>query len=115
MSISARATHVMSAMLIVVLAFSAPAWTPVARTTHCSTQVEDCCQKAVLSCCGPSAPVPIERTPQQEIARPQLHVATASLVDVVLVSVATAAPPDVPSPHWVRVRDLPTLHRTFLI
>ena len=115
MSISARATHVMSAMLIVVLAFSAPAWTPVTRTTHCSTQMGDCCQMAVLHCCGPTAPVPTERALQQEIARPQLHVATASLVDVVLVSVATAAPPDVPSPHWVRVRDLPTLHRTFLI
>jgi len=115
MSISARATHVMSAMLIVILAFSAPAWTPVARTTHCSTQVEDCCQKAVLSCCGPTAPVPIERTLQQELARPHLHAEPASLVDVVLVPVSTASPPHVPSLHWIRVLDLPTLHRTLLI
>lgn len=115
MSISARATHVMSAMLIVVLAFSARAWTPVARTTHCSTQMEDCCEMAVLSCCGPTAPVPIERTLQQEIARPHLHVATASLVDVVTVPVSTTAPPHVPSPHWLRVIDLPTLHQAFLI
>lgn len=115
MSISARAKHVMGAMLIVVFAFSASSWATSDWTTHCSKQVDDCCTTAVITCCGPSAPVPIGRPALPEFAPPPPHVSTAALMDHSLRPTPAVCAAHVPSPHWVRVLDLPTLHRSFVI
>jgi hypothetical protein len=115
MSISAHAKHVMSAMLIVVFAYSASGWASVKRTTHCLHQADDCCPAEVITCCGPTAPTPIDRVPLTQFAPPSLHVSTVSLMDHSLLPAPSASAGDVPSPHWVRVLDLLTLHRSLVI
>lgn len=115
MSISACAKHVMSAMLAVVIAFPGVAWASIDRTTHCMTQMECCHHTAALGCCLPTAPAPIDRATLPEVAPSPVHVAHATLMDPFVPQAGEAAPAHVPSPHWVRVLDLPVLHHTFVI
>ncbi|MGE3959965.1 MAG: hypothetical protein AB7H96_24870 [Vicinamibacterales bacterium] len=114
MSISASAKHVMSAMLTVVIAFSGVAWASVGRTTHCMKPVEGCRHTAVITCCLPTAPTPTDRAPQLRVAPSPLHVPHAALVDPSVPPVPEPAT-GVPSPHWVRVLDLPVLLRVLVI
>ena len=114
MSISARATHVMSAMLIAVFAWSAPAWPQARQTRHCPAATAECCQSAVTSCCGPTATVPAMSVARQDGAPPPSYVSTAALMDRFLprpVSPRTT----VRSSQWLRALDLPTLHRALVI
>ncbi len=115
MSISAHAKHVMSAMLIVVFASTASGWASVNRTTHCQHEAHDCCSTEVITCCGPTAPTPIDRVPLTQFAPPSLHVSPVSLMDHSLVPVPSACSGHVRSPHSVRVLDLLTLHRSLVI
>jgi len=115
MSISARAKHVMSAMLIVVFASSGSAWASIDRTTHCMKQSDDCCTTDVITCCAPSAPIPIDRAPQTGVAPPQSHVSPTPLMDDSVPQGPSRPALHVPSPHWLRILDLPVLHQSFVI
>ena len=115
MSISARATHVLSTMLIVIVACSGSAWTPTDRTTHCPAPMHACHDVDVITCCGPSAPAPIGQVQLPESASSLTHVSTAPLMDVSVLQAPRVSIAHVPSQHWVRVLDLPTLHRSFVI
>ena len=115
MSISACATHVMSAMLAVVIAFPGAAWASVERTTHGPTQMERCHHTAAFTCCLPAAPAPSDRAQLPKVAPSPVHVPHAALMDSFLPPKPPMAVSDVPSPHWVRVLDLPVLHHTLVI
>lgn len=115
MSISACAKHVMSAMLAVVIAFPGAAWASVNRTAHCMKQMECCGHTAAFDCCLPTAPAPIDRVPSPQVAPSPEHVPHAALMDPFVPAAPPTAGVGVPSPHWVRVLDLPVLHRTFVI
>jgi hypothetical protein len=115
MSISARAKHVMSAMLVVVVASSGSAWASIDRTTHCMKQMNDCSTTALITCCVPTAPIPIDRATLPMFAPSPSHVSTASLMDHFTIDAPSAPALSVPSPHWLRVLDLPILHRSFVI
>lgn len=115
MSISACAKHVMSAMLTVVIAFPGVAWPSADRTTHCMKQMACCQHTAAVTCCLPTAPTPIDRMLLPQVAPSPEHVAHATLMDTVITPLLSAPHPDVPSAHWVRVLDLPLLHRALVI
>lgn len=115
MSISARATHVLSAMLIVVFACSGSAWVPLDRTTHCPAPMVDCHDVAVITCCAPAAPAPLVRPPVPEYATSPVHVSSTPLMDDIVPQAPPVTMADVSSPHWIRILDLPTLHRSFVI
>jgi hypothetical protein len=115
MSISVRARHVMSAMLVVVFACSGSAWASIDRTTHCMKQADDCTHTAVITCCVPTAPIPIDRAALPEYALPPSHVSIASLMDWFVPDAPCVPALSVPSPHWLRVLDLPILNRSFVI
>lgn len=78
-------------------------------------QMDDCGSTAVITCCVPTAPIPIDRTTLPEFAPPPSHVSTASLMDHFTIATPSAPALNVPSPHWLRVLDLPVLHRSFVI
>lgn len=105
----------MSAMLIVVVAGSGSAWTSIDRTTHCLTPMTGCHDVDVLTCCGPTAPAPIDRVPLPQFAPTPLHVVSASLMDHTVPQAPAESGMHVPSPHWLRVLDLPVLHQSFVI
>jgi hypothetical protein len=117
MSISARATHVMSTMLVVVFACSGSAWASIVRTAHCQMQMADChSQAASLSCCGPSAPIPNDRAQLPQSAPAPVHGVSPALMDRSIVH--TPAPGAVHSDRSsrrVRVVDLQLLHRSLVI
>lgn len=129
MSISARVRHVMSAMLIVVFASTASAWTAFERTTHCQPQAPACdggtcsrgepweddpCGQARLACCALAAPIPAERVPLPQPAPSPADGSIASLIGHVSpTSVLTGR--RVRSPQWLRALDLPVLHQTLVI
>jgi hypothetical protein len=132
MSISARARHVMSAMLIVVVAGSMTGWKPIERTAHCQPMqdhcdagvttestdcvVDDACDQQMLVCCALPAPLPVDQAPLPQAAPSPADADSATLVDTSREVLGREAPPaDITSPHWVRVLDLPILHQTFLI
>ena len=115
MSINARATHVLSTMLIVIVACSGSAWTPTDRTTHCPAPMHACHDVDVITCCGPSAPAPIGQVQLPESAPSLTHVSPAPLMDASVLQAPRVCIAHVPSQHWVRVLDLPTLHRSFVI
>ncbi|MGC4084330.1 MAG: hypothetical protein QM736_20020 [Vicinamibacterales bacterium] len=81
MSISASATHVMSAMLAVVIAFPGALWASIARTTHCMKRRATGHDTAVISRCLPTAPTPIDRASLPEVAPSPVHVPHAALMD----------------------------------
>jgi hypothetical protein len=115
MSISACATHVMSAMLAVVIAFPGAGWPSADRTTHCMKQMACCQHSAAVTCCLPTAPTPIDRVLQPQVAPSPEHVAHATLMDTFVPPALVGPQPDVPSAHWVRALDLSLLHRTLVI
>jgi hypothetical protein len=82
MSISARATHVLSTMLIVAFASTAAGWTRVQRSTgHCTQHTHTCTPVASLTCCCPTAPAPVDRARTPRLALPLAHVLPAALMD----------------------------------
>ena len=115
MSISERATHVLSVMLIVVSASAATGWASIEPTTHCNQQTNSCTPEASLTCCCPTAPTPIDRTQRPQLAPPSAHMSTTSLMDDILPTAPSLAWTDVTSAHWLRNLDLGLLHRAFLI
>lgn len=116
MSISASAKHVMSAMLAVVIAFPGAAWASVDRTAHCMKQMETCHYTVVLTCCLPTAPAPLDRAPLPKVAPSPVHVPHAALMDPVVPQPESSdGAGGVPSPHWLRVLDLPVLHHVLVI
>lgn len=86
MSISDRVTHVSSITLILVLALATAGWTSLERTTHCLRQTRSCTSRALLTCCGPTAPTPIDRIQLPRQAPPTTYVSTASLMDTISVT-----------------------------
>lgn len=78
-------------------------------------QMACCHHKAAVTCCLPTAPTPIDRVPLPKVAPSPEHVPHATLMDSFTSAPPRLATADVPSPHWVRVLDLPVLHRTFVI
>jgi hypothetical protein len=126
MSISARGRHVLSIMLIVVLATSAPAWTTTDRTTHCRQQTGTCAQgdpcttadrgeRTSLACCDLPAPIPIDRARLPQGAPPPAGESIAALMDHVVAPRDPARPSRITSPHWLRALDLPVLHQSLVI
>jgi len=115
MSISVRATHILSTMLIVIVACSGSAWASTDRTAHCPAPMHACHEVDVITCCGPSAPAPIGQVQLPEAASSLTHVQAAPLMDESVPQAPRVRGAHVPSPHWVRVLDLPTLHRSFVI
>ena len=115
MSIGGRATHVISAMLVVVVAFSGSARASVDRTTHCLSQDEDCHDVDVLTCCGPSAPIPFDRVLPPWFASSPVHVRSAAPMDCIARQMQVLRTQHVPSTQWVRVLDLQVLHQSFVI
>jgi len=116
MSISARAKHVMSIMLVVVVACPGSAWASIDRTTHCPMQLENCHHRvAVLACCGPTAPTPIDRASLPQCAPSPVHVVSATLMDHSSLHALVPGTGSIRTSRWIRVLDLPILHRSFVI
>lgn len=122
----------MSAMLIVVFACLMAEWTPIERTAHCQRMqdhcaagftttstdcvVDDACDQQMLVCCALPAPLPVDQAPLPQAAPSPADADSVSLVDTsLLILDPESPPPDIPSPHWVRVLDLSVLHQTFVI
>jgi hypothetical protein len=102
-------------MLIVIVVCSGSVWASTDRTTHCPAPMHECHDVAVITCCGPSAPAPIGQVQRAESAPTLTHVSPAPLMDASVLQAPRLCGAHIPSPHWVRVLDLPTLHRAFVI
>ena len=114
MSISARATHVLSTMLIVAVASTAAGWTRVQRSTgHCTQHTQTCTPVASLTCCCPTAPAPVNQARTPRLAPPLAHVLPAPLMDG--VHSGALASSAVSAHHPLRTIDLGLLHHTLLI
>lgn len=75
-----------------------------------------CCQHtAAVTCCLPTAPTPIDRMLLPQVAPSPEHVAHATLMDTFVPPTLLTRQAGVTSPHWVRVLNLPLLHRTLVI
>lgn len=81
MSISERATHVLSTMLIMVFASAVAGWTSIAPTTHCTRQTHSCTPVVSLTCRCPTASNPVDRVQPPQLAQPEANVSTGSLMD----------------------------------
>jgi hypothetical protein len=119
MSISDRATRVLSTMLIVVLSTLVGGWTSAERTTRrtCHEQPSQCTPPPSLTCvcCSHSTPADPARLPQ---TAPRLVASCPlSLMAVVRPVFITfdSRPQALTSPHWHRPLDLSLLHSTLLI
>ncbi len=90
MSISVRATHILSTMLIVIVASAGSVWASTDRTTHCPAPMHVCYEVNVITCCGPSAPAPIGQVRLPE---------AASLMDASVPQAPRVCVAHVPSSH----------------
>jgi hypothetical protein len=103
-------------MLAVTLTCSGTAWASIDQTAHCQMQVTDCHnQAAVVTCCGPSAPVPIDRPALPQFARSPMHAVSAVLMDGCLLNPAARDPAHRQPSSPMRVVDRQLLHQSFVI
>jgi hypothetical protein len=106
----------MSTLLAVTLACSGKAWASIDQTAHCPMQMADCHnQAAVITCCGPSAPVPIDRPALPQFARSPLHAVSAVLMDGCLFNPAARTGAHRQPSSDTRAVDRQLLHRSFVI